>query len=198
VVEDVTPDDVTNGLAFDIHLAVDGVKQMATEFGAGEVTVTVPLGKLEVPEGKTARVYYVTDENGQAMLTDMKGKHDREGNEVEFTTNHFSTYVILVEECLAHEYDTDGSCTICGHDNLPDIIYNKSEGTVVLADVPESVTQVVISVNVGDKVLYCTFGSIIEPVRIPASVLRQADCIRVFYLDGRFAPVLMNGNLMMK
>jgi len=109
VVKDNTAD-VKEGLVFDIYLNIDGEDRAHTEFGEGEVTVTIPVGKLDIPVGKRANVYYVDGDS----KTPMDGKYVHGGNTVEFRTNHFSTYTVLVEDCFDHEYGEDDTCTICG------------------------------------------------------------------------------------
>ena len=94
-------------------------------------------------------------------------------------------------EALGHDYKY-GVCH-CGHDVLPEIIYDAANGTVTLEGVPADMPHVIISVNAGEKMLCCAFGNAAEPIKLPAAALQQGDCIRVFYLDANYAPVLMAG-----
>ena len=113
VAKDTTPENASNKLVFDVYVSVDGEDQEHTYFGEneGKVTVTVPMSKLDVPVGKRAYVYYVDGDT--RTLVDSKYVHG--GSTIEFVTDHFSTYEVLVDDCFDHEcsYEAD-KCTICG------------------------------------------------------------------------------------
>lgn len=68
------------------------VTLLGATFEVGQAKVSIPL-EGEVPEGKVARVYYVDDLGNK---TDMNAVF--ENGIVTFTTNHFSTYVLVFED----------------------------------------------------------------------------------------------------
>jgi len=109
VVEEKTEEE--NCLIFDLYLRVDGEDQKHTEFGGKNVTVTIPLDQYGNLVGKKVTVQYLPD-NGEPEV--MESELDRNGKSVQFTTKHFSTYTVLVEDCFDHEYGEDDTCTICG------------------------------------------------------------------------------------
>lgn len=57
--------------------------------GNGTATITVPYEK-EVPEGKTVKVFYITDSGKEAI----DATYDKDAKTVSFTVTHFSTYAI--------------------------------------------------------------------------------------------------------
>lgn len=61
-------------------------------FEEGKATISVDFDK-EIPEGKIGKVYYV-DDNG--VKTDMNATFSN--GKATFTTNHFSTYVVIFED----------------------------------------------------------------------------------------------------
>lgn len=81
-------------LRFDIYLSVDGVKQETSQFGTGNVTVTIPLGKLNLTDKQTVKVWYVKG----ATRTEMDSKV--ENGCVTFQTNHFSEYEVQVVDVV--------------------------------------------------------------------------------------------------
>ena len=103
-------------LVFDIYLRVDGEDQSSSEFGAGEVTVTIPLGQLEIPTGKVAKVYHVTATGRE----DMGGTYNRSEGTIQFKTKHFSTYEVELDTC-DHKY-VDGECGICGEKEQQEVV----------------------------------------------------------------------------
>lgn len=80
----------------------------------------------------------------------------------------------------------------CGDDILPVIVWDEDAGTVALEEVPDEVDIVILAAYAGEKMIYCAFG-VDEPIEIPVAVLEQADCVKVFYLNSRYAPVLLAG-----
>ena len=72
-------------------VAIDVTLSGAT-FASGNVTVSIALNTI-VPKGKIVKIYYVAEDGTK---TDMNATID--GGTVTFTTNHFSTYVVAVED----------------------------------------------------------------------------------------------------
>ncbi|MBP5610692.1 MAG: hypothetical protein J6X72_05085 [Clostridia bacterium] len=64
-------------------------------FEGGKATVSIPFAQ-EVPAGKVAKVYYIADEGTR---TDMNAVFA--DGKTTFTTNHFSTYAIVLEDAPA-------------------------------------------------------------------------------------------------
>ena len=90
VVSETTPADVTDRLVFEFYLEADGVRIEHSNFGLGEVTVTILLDKLNLNEKQTVKVYYLYNDRREEMPAEVKD------GKVSFVTNHFSEYEIEV------------------------------------------------------------------------------------------------------
>jgi len=90
--------------------------------------------------------------------------------------------------CLGHDYRY-GVC-YCGDNILPDVSMDLPAGIVTIENIPPYASRVILTVNAGDKMIFCVFGNTTEPVEIPVLVLQQGDSVEVFYLDDWYVPVL--------
>ena len=93
VVTDKTAELETPGLLFDISLKIDDGAAQGMNFGAGTVTVTIPLTGLTIGENETVKVFY---RDGSETGVDMGATYDKTANQVVFQTNHFSEYEVVV------------------------------------------------------------------------------------------------------
>ncbi|MBR2445793.1 MAG: dockerin type I repeat-containing protein [Clostridia bacterium] len=140
VVSETTPADVTDRLVFEFHLEADGQKIDHSDFGDGEVTVTIPLNELNLNNKQTVKVFYLYDDTRVEMPAEVKD------GKVSFKTNHFSEYEIQVVDVEAETTVTVSSSTVAGSDKtdtltegvtLETVIANNDDGSYTLSITPK-------------------------------------------------------------
>jgi len=88
------PDGDLSGYDLVVDLSVTGDGENLFTEGNGTATITLPYDK-EVPEGKTVKVFYITDGGKEAIDVTY---YDKDTKTVSFKVTHFSKYAIQQEQ----------------------------------------------------------------------------------------------------